>query len=457
MHIRVYIENGRPTGWPQPFKTGYYFLGWFTNDEGAEESGEEIEETHTVRRVDDHTLYAHWTPETYTVTYDVNGGETLDPGSKTVTYDSTYGDLPTPTRTGYTFDGWYTAVSGGNRVTAETQITTAANHTLYAHWNCTVDLNILYDGSTFSQGVEGVTADVYINGIKDKDNCQDYWTNYPNPSGLPYGTKVKINDIKISPIYEYKGIIVKIDGEENAVYDENTTELEVTVTGNVNILIKVDAVPAAEYIETNKDYSYTNQLGDYKVLSGTPATGGITADGKDSMIINVTFKLGEYATDQIQYIIGAQESSGYELYVYGEDIVFGIWNESIGDYSKITGSDVAEKDKIINVTAIYDRNFMYLYIKKYGENTYYFAEKEVELELNQNSNVPTLLGENPVKSTGYQTQNKYEPNDEFHKNGASYFTGKIYNARIWFNTTFNVEQIEYIYEKAIAEANNLEQ
>ena len=69
----------------------------------------------------------------YTVTFNANGG-TTPTASKTVTYKSTYGALPTPTRTGYTFNGWYTAKSGGSKVTSSTVVSTTGNRTLYAQW-----------------------------------------------------------------------------------------------------------------------------------------------------------------------------------------------------------------------------------------------------------------------------------------------------------------------------------
>ena len=43
------------------------------------------------------------------------------------------GALAMPTRSGYTFDGWYTASSGGSKVTSGTTI--SKNMTLYAHWS----------------------------------------------------------------------------------------------------------------------------------------------------------------------------------------------------------------------------------------------------------------------------------------------------------------------------------
>ena len=68
------------------------------------------------------TLYAQWTANTYTVTFDANGGETPVPASKVVTYDAAYGTLATTSRTGYTFAGWFTAASGGTQVTAATVV-----------------------------------------------------------------------------------------------------------------------------------------------------------------------------------------------------------------------------------------------------------------------------------------------------------------------------------------------
>lgn len=72
----------------------------------------------------------------YTVTFDPNGGE-VSTTNKTVTVGDTYGTLPWPTRTGYTFDGWYTAKTGGTKVTATSTVSTSSGNTLYAHWHLT--------------------------------------------------------------------------------------------------------------------------------------------------------------------------------------------------------------------------------------------------------------------------------------------------------------------------------
>lgn len=77
---------------------------------------------------------ANATANTYTLTFNANGG-TTSIASKSVTYNSAYGTLPTPTRTGYTFNGWYTAASGGTKKTSSSTYSTIGNSTLYAQWS----------------------------------------------------------------------------------------------------------------------------------------------------------------------------------------------------------------------------------------------------------------------------------------------------------------------------------
>ena len=79
------------------------------------------------------TLGVNWSVNQYTVTFDANGGS-VSTASKSVTYGSTYGTLPTPTRSLYSFNGWYTATSGGTKVTSSSTVSITAAQTLYAQW-----------------------------------------------------------------------------------------------------------------------------------------------------------------------------------------------------------------------------------------------------------------------------------------------------------------------------------
>ena len=110
-----------------PEKTGYTFDGWYLGDEKYDFSAA-VEQNIT--------LTAKWTQNTYTVTFDPNGGNELAEADKTkvVKIGEAYGELPTPTRKGYNFAGWYTEAEEGTVVTADTTVSAMTDHTLYAHW-----------------------------------------------------------------------------------------------------------------------------------------------------------------------------------------------------------------------------------------------------------------------------------------------------------------------------------
>ena len=115
----------------KPTATGYTFKNWNTKADGTGTSYSSGASYTTNAAL---ALYARWTANSYTVTFNANGG-TTPTASKSVTYKNTYGTLPTPTRTGHSFAGWFTTASGGSQVTTSTTVTTASAHTLYAHWN----------------------------------------------------------------------------------------------------------------------------------------------------------------------------------------------------------------------------------------------------------------------------------------------------------------------------------
>ncbi|MBQ9535874.1 MAG: InlB B-repeat-containing protein [Clostridia bacterium] len=131
------VTHGESAQMPeQPTAEGYAFGGWYTDvdDTNAFSFSTPI--------TDSMILFAKWTengvtppsPNTYTVTFDANGGS-VTPTSGTTGTDGKLTSLPTPTRANHTFDGWFTAASGGTKVTTGTVFT--ADTTIYAHWTYT--------------------------------------------------------------------------------------------------------------------------------------------------------------------------------------------------------------------------------------------------------------------------------------------------------------------------------
>lgn len=115
---------------PKPTaNTGYTFDGWYTEKTG----GTKVTGNETYTK--DTTLYAHYTKNEYTITFNVGEDGTLPAGTATTkkTVGGKLSALPTPTpKDGYTFIGWYTAKTGGTKVSTAYEFT--ANTTLYAHF-----------------------------------------------------------------------------------------------------------------------------------------------------------------------------------------------------------------------------------------------------------------------------------------------------------------------------------
>ena len=148
---------------PTPTRTGYDFEGWY---EDSNFSGDPIT---AIFKTDmgNKTFYAKWTLVQYKVTFVYNDA---DGDNSTafinVTYGSTYGalgTLPVPTKTEHKFDGWYTKASGGVKVTDSTEVTTAADHFLYARWTAnTYKVNFETNGGEFKG--RSIVTDEYTYG-----------------------------------------------------------------------------------------------------------------------------------------------------------------------------------------------------------------------------------------------------------------------------------------------------
>ena len=151
-----------------------------------------------------------------TVTFDAQGGTAAE--SISVSKGGSISSIPTASRTGYTFDGWYTAATGGTRLTTSTMI--SGDTTYYAHWTP----NTAPSASPFTDVPESVSYYKYVmwaynNGIVKGTSATTFSPNAdctrgqfalmlyrlagkPDVSGLPNPFK----DVKKSDSY-YKAIL----------------------------------------------------------------------------------------------------------------------------------------------------------------------------------------------------------------------------------------------------------
>lgn len=116
----------------KPTRTGYTFLGWSTSTT-ATSATYTAGASFTANA--NTNLYAVWKANTYTVSYNANGGSGA-PSNQTKTYGTALTLSSTkPTRTNYTFKGWGTSASSTTvAYAAGASYTANAAITLYAIW-----------------------------------------------------------------------------------------------------------------------------------------------------------------------------------------------------------------------------------------------------------------------------------------------------------------------------------
>ena len=171
---------------PNPSLKGWKFEGWYTSKTG----GTKITANDIYRIVGNQTLYACWTANKYTLTFNYNKPSNVSSNiangtitSKTVTYDSSYGELPAPTLRGWTFNGWFTSTSGGTQIKANNIFRELNNQTLYAHWRANIyeiKLDSKLDGCTGSTGTT-VIYEKYDNGFYSDKACTKQITSITIP------------------------------------------------------------------------------------------------------------------------------------------------------------------------------------------------------------------------------------------------------------------------------------
>lgn len=164
-----------------PSLVGHTFSGYYTSTNGKGDKivvGSSIAETDASGTItntyflQDTTIYAYWTPNTYKITLDNQGADII---SGTEVYYEKYksgnyrnekcvdaiANIIVPQKTGYTFGGYYTEknghgdayVSTGGKITSESSSFTQ-DTTLYAYWipniyEITLDMQDGKDGTTY--------------------------------------------------------------------------------------------------------------------------------------------------------------------------------------------------------------------------------------------------------------------------------------------------------------------
>ncbi|MEX1307210.1 MAG: InlB B-repeat-containing protein [Eubacteriales bacterium] len=155
-----------------PTRTGYTFNGWYTNAAAttAWNFAADLVTANT-------TLYAGWTQNSYTVTYNENGGDTAaSPATMSVLYGETISAEPTPpTLAGYLFEAWYTDAGATTLWDFDTDVVTG-NMTLYAGYDEYYTVTFDENGGTVA--ASPATVEVIENATIDTLPTPPIWGGY---------------------------------------------------------------------------------------------------------------------------------------------------------------------------------------------------------------------------------------------------------------------------------------
>ena len=264
-------------------KTGYTLDGWFT--------GKDCKTAYdfNAKVTGDITLYAKWNINSYTVSFDSNGGSSV--AAQSVTYNTAASKPADPSMTGYTFAGWFTDKDCKTAYDFNSKVT--GDITLYAKWNinsCTVSFDSNGGSSVAAQSVNYNTAaskpaDPSMTGYtfagwftgKDCKTAYDFNSNVTGNITL-YAKWDKIPDQSFNTPTKYK---VSLNASSIPLQKgKSTTAVKATLT-------KGDSI--AKWKSSNKKIATVDKKG--KITAKKTGTATITVRTKKGATASVKVKV----------------------------------------------------------------------------------------------------------------------------------------------------------------------
>ena len=268
---------------PAPTKVGFTFDGWYEDSTFSKKFDFNTPIT------DSMTLYAKWTENKYTLTFDANGGSGTMAPIADLTGEHTLPANEFTAPSGKQFKGWSLTTDGA----IVTKVDMTENRTVYAIWeNIPI---VTYTVSFAANGGTGTMADV--TGISGE------YTLPANGFTAPAGKQFKA---------------WSVGGVEKAVGDK------ITVTANTTVTAVWEDIPVVTYTVSFDANGGTGSMADVTGVSGEytlPANGFTAPDGKQ-------FKAWSVG--------GVEKAAGDKITVTANTTVTAVW-EAIEYNVTVTG------------------------------------------------------------------------------------------------------------------------
>ena len=324
------LNNARPNEnsvrRPAGVDDDYTFGGWYTSpacEDGTEVNWNSTMPSHNMQ------VYAKWVAPTYTVTFDVNGGDPYEYDIVSVTkYDTLLdtlqiSELPDPTKFGEEFLGWYTDDDFYFGFLPDSQIT--ENLTLHAKWTDSEKVNYYVVGQTQVQDPSGeieVTeiyrsepTEIVLNGVANvtAPELEGYYA-------LETSKSVIINRDNQEIIFTYKPLE---EWEYTVEYvDEDNNPMEGTGTETISTTNEIETVVFKAFEG-------------YQLTSAPVVTVSRTDDATHKVVFTYAKNTAKYT---IQYLLQYPDGT---YYLKDEETVDA--EQPIGTWVSVDGNDVKDK------------------------------------------------------------------------------------------------------------------
>ena len=331
---------------PEPVRTGYTFVGWWTKPTGGLRVTAEtvfIEDVYT-------RLYAHWMKE-YRVILDPNGGTVTN---DYVTYldQTVYGVLPTAVRTGYVFKGWRYAE---RTILPSTHIIARTTHTLTAQWEaCQYSIRFDPNGGTGEMADQPMVYDVVAPLASSQFAMQGSlfrgWATaaggsvaYREGEGVKNLSAVADDVVTLYAVWQEKPASMlaceEVFGGAGTVALDEDGQIVVTLTNDVSGTVEMPDNVGVVIIDLNGH----DMVGDGGALGESALPGGpairIVAGEGDGDVTRLT--IGDTSDgEKGQLVGGGVDAAGIEI---AEDAVPSVQIDVDGDVAVLNG-DGTEQD-----------------------------------------------------------------------------------------------------------------
>ena len=331
-----------------PTKTGYTFVGWFTDDKFTSSVVTELKNEHG-----DKTFYANYSINQYTISFETNGGTEVE--AITQNYATSVVAPSAPAKNGYKFEGWYSDSTLKNKYTFTTM--PANDVTLYAKWTLET-YNITYNlvGGTNNKNNPSTfniqSADITLQApTKTGYNFVGWYTDneYENAiTKIVNGTYGNIELYAKWEIITYTITYVTDDGTENTNATTYTVETDLSYLADATL-------KGHTFGGWYSDSSYSTRV--YQIGGGeignitlyakfTANTYDVYLDGTEEASVKVSFDLNGASGSVATQTITESNTLTYPTAPTREGYMFGGWysnKECTGnlyDFTALITSDI---------------------------------------------------------------------------------------------------------------------